>query len=99
MTKIIWIAALAYMVPTLAFADDGPAAYLPYPDWILFGLALILTAWLSAQAFDPANKSSRYPNLSKVHDSVDTIQIWQSSIRFSFYGDLCANGALPRRFT
>ena len=52
MTKIILTAALACMVPTLALADDGPAALIPYPDWIIFALALILTAWWSAKAFD-----------------------------------------------
>jgi hypothetical protein len=52
MTKIIRIAALACIAPTLAFADTGSAAYIPHPDWILFALAMILAAWWSAQAFD-----------------------------------------------
>ena len=32
---------LALMVPTLALANYGPEDYIPYPGWILFGIALI----------------------------------------------------------
>jgi hypothetical protein len=52
MTKIIRITVLASMAPTLAYAAAGPTDYIPHPDWILFGLAMVFTAWLSAQAFD-----------------------------------------------
>jgi hypothetical protein len=54
MAKILQVATLAIIAPSLAFAEPetGPAALIPYPDWILFALALILTAWWSAQAFD-----------------------------------------------
>ena len=52
MTKIIRVAALASMAPTLAYAAAGPADYIPHPDWILFALAMVFTACLSAQAFD-----------------------------------------------
>src|ERR1700731_382676 len=53
MRKILWTVLLVSMIPPLAFADGGaPQDIIPYPDWIVFGLALILTAWWSAQAFD-----------------------------------------------
>jgi hypothetical protein len=53
MRKILWTVLLVSMIPTLAFADGGaPQDIIPYPDWIVFGLALILIAWWSAQAFD-----------------------------------------------
>ena len=42
MRKILWTVLLVSMIPTLAFADGGaPQDIIPYPDWIVFGLALI----------------------------------------------------------
>jgi hypothetical protein len=52
MTKIIRITALASMAPTIVYAASGPADYIPHPDWILFGLAMVFIALLSGQAFD-----------------------------------------------
>jgi hypothetical protein len=62
MTKAIWIAVLACLLPTLAFADDGPTVYIPYADWITFALALMIIAWWSNEAFDrPSLKLAGYP--------------------------------------
>jgi hypothetical protein len=52
MNKILSIASMASMIPGVALAESGPESLIPYPDWIIFGLALIVTAWWSNQAFD-----------------------------------------------
>jgi hypothetical protein len=54
MRKILYAAVLATIAPANAWAVDAlpPTAFIPYPDWIVFGLALGFTAWWSLQAFD-----------------------------------------------
>jgi hypothetical protein len=39
-------------MPATAWAAEGPADFIPYPDWVIFGLALVVTSWWSLQAFD-----------------------------------------------
>jgi hypothetical protein len=54
MNRVIWIAALAVLLPTAAFAEDGSEALIPYSysDGAIFVLAAVVTVWWSMQAFD-----------------------------------------------
>src|ERR1700733_798239 len=52
MTKIIGLSVLSFISPIFAFAAVGPVDCIPYPEWIIFLLAMVFTASLSAQAFD-----------------------------------------------
>ncbi|HTI84120.1 MAG TPA: hypothetical protein VL614_27020 [Acetobacteraceae bacterium] len=54
MRKILYATFLAMIAPGEAWAAEvlPPTAFIPYPDWIVFCLALGFTAWWSLQAFD-----------------------------------------------
>jgi hypothetical protein len=48
----LWIALVFMATIGPAYAVDGPVGFLPDPDWIIFGLSLVLAAWWSVEAFD-----------------------------------------------
>lgn len=52
MHKITWYATLMFLVPAAAYAATLPTDLIPYPDWFVFALAVVVTAWWSLQAFD-----------------------------------------------
>ncbi len=52
MRKVVFLAILATMSPGAGFAAETPTDLIPDPDWIIFGIALVVAAWWSLQAFD-----------------------------------------------
>jgi hypothetical protein len=52
MGKAAYAVLFALLFPAAAFAGDGPESLIPYSDWIIFTLALVVTAWWSLEAFD-----------------------------------------------
>lgn len=54
MGKAAYAVLFALLFPAAAFAGDGPESLIPYSDWIIFTLALVVTAWWSLEAAWPS---------------------------------------------